>query len=106
MIAWRREQALAANDGLGEVEEFAISLLGVASEHVEGLLVVDRVSRHEDAFARSVTGLVRCLAALRGYSRSAQQHVAFPSNAKATSARLWADLRASDPIGRGRASNA
>ena len=38
------------DDRFGEVEELATGLLGVASEHVEGLLVVDRMGRHQDAF--------------------------------------------------------
>lgn len=38
------------DDGFGEVEEFAAGLLGAVAEHVEGLLLVDCVGGHEDAF--------------------------------------------------------
>ena len=38
------------NDGFGEVDQLDAALLGVAAEQLEGLLVVDGVGRHQDAF--------------------------------------------------------
>ena len=47
----REEQEVAFDDGTRDVAEFAAVVLGVVAEHFEGLVGVDRVAAHEDAFA-------------------------------------------------------
>ena len=41
---------MAFDDGGGDVAEFAPGLLGVVAEQLEGVVGVDRVAGHEDAF--------------------------------------------------------
>jgi len=45
-----RQQAVAVDDGGGDVDEFAVGGSGVLAEHFEGGGVVDGVAFHEDAF--------------------------------------------------------
>jgi hypothetical protein len=44
-----REQAVAVDDGGGDVEEFAVGGSGVLAQHLEGACVVDGVAFHQDA---------------------------------------------------------